>query len=89
MIYEYHLVTGEVQNIVTQRPLALEKLQQLVGGYIEQVWEGKPHDSRCLIVNEEGLLLGLPSNPSFPRLVGNIVVGRCVSTNDGEEFVGF
>lgn len=89
MIYKYHLTTGEVRDIDTHEPLSLERLQKLVGGYIERVWEGEPYHSNCLMVNEEGQLLGLPQNPSFPQFVGNIVVGKCIRGEDGDEFVGF
>ena len=50
---------------------SLEALQRLVGGYIEHV----PMCSDVgLLVNEEGRLKGLPSNPCFPGLVGDVVV---------------
>ena len=41
--------------------LSLEVLQALVGGYIEFV---SLRDGSALVVNEEGLLLGLEPNPT-------------------------
>lgn len=38
---------------------SLETLKQAVGGYIEVVALG---EGRCLVVNEDGLALGLPHN---------------------------
>lgn len=47
--------------------LTLQELQEAVGGYIQLVASVIP--SRSLIVNEEGILLGLPLNPTASRLV--------------------
>jgi Domain of unknown function (DUF3846) len=89
MTYNYHLQTGQTRDIVTEKPLSLKRLQQLVGGYIEMVWTGEPYKSNCLMVNEEGRLLGLPPNPHFPQLVGNVIEGNCTPGEDGYGFVGF
>lgn len=65
-------------------PNTLKALQEAVGGYIEVV-----EAAGCaLIVDEEGLLKGLPLNLSFEQkfqqynLFGNIVICGI----DGEEF---
>jgi hypothetical protein len=89
MTYKYYQFSGETRDIVTKRPLSLKRLQKLVGGHIEMVWVGEPYNSNCLMVNEEGLLLGLPRNPKFPQLVGNVVEGKQVPGKDGHDFVGF
>jgi hypothetical protein len=89
MTYKYHLHTGQTSNIVTTKPLSLKRQQKLVGGHIEMVWIGEPYNSNCLMVNEEGLLLDLPQNPTFPQLVGNVIEGKCVPGEDGYDFVGF
>jgi hypothetical protein len=89
MTYKYHLLSGETHEIVTKKPLSLKRLQKLVGGHIEMVWVGEPYNSNCLMVNEEGLLLGLPRNPKFPQLVGDVVEGKQVPGRDGHDFVGF
>ena len=53
---------------------SLKTLQDAVGGYIEVV---RPKDRYLpwllLIVNEEGLLTGLPTNLRFPQFVGPVV----------------
>lgn len=57
-----HLGDGE-------RPLTLEELQEAVGGYIELV----PLDHQGftqMVVNEEGLIRGLPVNAIATRLIG-------------------
>jgi len=46
--------------------LSLENMQKAVGGYIEIY--------RHFVVNEEGLLIGLPTNPFYRQFVGNVIV---------------
>lgn len=56
----------------------LEKLQGLVGGNIEVVCiipDGDPKKAKDLVINEEGRLLDLPSNP-FSSLVGKGSIWR-------------
>lgn len=89
MIYLLWKTDGTSEDIVTEKPLELAKMQELVGGYIEMVWRGQPYNSHCLMVNEEGLMQGLPVNPKFPQLVGNVIEGRMVPGEDGYDFVGF
>ena len=87
--YELHAANGAKIDICGDVRLTLEQLQGLVGGLIEFAdgeWHGCP--GRTLCVNEEGLLLGLPLNPHFPRLAGNVVVGVDVETPDDREFQG-
>ena len=50
--------------------ITLEKLQALVGGYVEFV---RLDDENILLVNEEGLIHRLPQNPHIPQLVGDVV----------------
>lgn len=54
----------------------LTALQNLVGGFIEIVEH--IHPGRVVIVNEDGLVLGLPPNPfKFKkRYVGDVVVAK-------------
>lgn len=40
------------------------------------------------MVNEEGLLLGLPRNLKFPQFVGNAIEGKVAPGKDGYDFVG-
>jgi hypothetical protein len=51
-------------------------IQEAIGGYVEVV--GHDENGNHILVNEDGLRLGLPKNPRFPWLVGNVVV----ATND-------
>lgn len=82
MIYAHIDTEGKRTPVVSDGPLGLERLQALVGGYIEMV--ALP-DGTELVINEEGRLHGLPRNPVYPFVVGPVVVGR--ATSDGE-FVG-
>lgn len=49
------------ETVVDDRAF-LDKLQQLVGGYIEIVWVLYNGKRTAMIVNEDGLSLGLPPN---------------------------
>lgn len=69
-------VIQEVEN-------SLKALQELVDGYIEPVWLP---GGICMIVNEEGKLLGL--EPNFP-LERDLIVGAAVFVGvDGDQFCG-
>jgi len=46
--------------------------QSLVEGLVEII----PMKNDLILVNEEGILLDLPSNPFFPNLNGNILVAN-------------
>ena len=68
--------TREIEN-------SLKTLQDLVGGYIEPV---RLPGGICMIVNEEGKLLGL--KPNF-RLEHDLIVGTVVFVaTSGEDFCG-
>lgn len=59
---------GDVTEVQLLPNSLLRQLQQLVGGYIETVRvTGSPE--LTLVVNEEGLLLGLPQN-CYAELIG-------------------
>jgi len=61
--------------------LSLEQMQAIVGGYIEAVaLPGGKH----LIVNEEGLLHGLPTNLTASNIAGRPLVGRAILTDELE-----
>ena len=53
----------------------LDELQKIVGGYIETI--NLPGGS-LMVVNEEGLLDGLPSNRLASRLAYQPIVGNAV-----------
>lgn len=62
---------------------SLQSLQDLVGGYIEPV---RLPGGICMIVNEEGKLMGL--KPNF-RLEHDLIVGTVVFVaTSGEDFCG-
>jgi hypothetical protein len=54
---------------------SLKKMQELVGGYIEIV---VGNEDRILIVNEEGLLNGLPHNENASLVYGYPLVGNVI-----------
>ena len=63
----------------------LEALQAAVGGYIETV-RLRVGDA-VMIVNEEGLLLGLPYNTLASGFAGRAIVGTAIIVGvNGEEF---
>lgn len=77
---------------------SLEELQELVGGLIEVVRVPKFNGDRSImLVNEDGLRLGLPRNEAATKLyaethtgmaliVGDVVICQSVPTDDGDEF---
>ncbi len=58
-------------EIRAKRP-SLEEAQAIVGGLIEIVIDD---GEKQLIVNEEGLLLGLPFNETASGMTGRYIVG--------------
>ena len=79
------------------RPL-YKSVGKAVGGYIEHVRAALLPEPYCMIVNEEGLLIGLPMNLvgslmyGTPRhgapIVGNIVLMKDGYTEEGPDIVG-
>lgn len=67
------MIDATSEEIEIPKKGSLEYLQKLVDGYIE-VYH---HKGRDLVINEEGLLIGLPLNPwAFSQgleLVGNVI----------------
>jgi len=77
-LYKTPTDTGFHEIIIDNK---LETLQELVGGYIETVT--MTLDS-CIIVNEEGRILGLPHNCNY---LGIDVCGPMLIVGvDGDEF---
>jgi hypothetical protein len=89
MIYILWKADGTGEDIVSDKPLELEQMQKLVGGYIEMVWRGEPYKSHCFMVNEDGRSMGLPVNAKFPELVGNVLEGQMIIEDEEYQFVGF
>ena len=74
---------GSIEISVTDGKL--KTYQSIVGGYIEHVPSIYPIG---MIVNEEGVLLGLPANPFFPKFLGNIILIK-EPEGGGDEFRSF
>lgn len=53
---------------------SLKQMQELVGGYVEFVYLNE----KVLIVNEEGLLFGLPRNNQATEIAGHPIVGDAI-----------
>jgi hypothetical protein len=89
MRYVVARMDGSVDVVERTAPLALKELQEMVGGDIEAVSisgvkmtrNGRRVDA---MVNKEGRLMGLPENPFFAGLRGNVVLGK----PEDSEFVG-
>ena len=75
-------VDGTIEIQVTDG--SLRAFQEIVGGYIEHVSAA----DFGLIVNEEGLIRGLPLNPFFPELCGNVILVK-EPEDGGDEFRSF
>lgn len=75
-------VDGTIEIQVTDG--SLRAFQEIVGGYIEHVSAA----DFGLIVNEEGLIRGLPLNPFFPELCGNVILVK-EPEDSGDEFRSF
>lgn len=56
-------VNGEMKRV---SKMTLKEMQTWVGGYIEI--------SGNVICNEDGKMLNLPTNKSYPLYVGNIII---------------
>jgi|TARA_S200002703_G_scaffold75701_1_gene65313 hypothetical protein len=65
-----------IKTFEHQKP-TLEEVQEIVGGYVEMVHS--PSNSEIqILVNEEGLLTGLPFNKEATELCGTGIVGNAV-----------
>lgn len=72
----YHTDGNQEQRFLNKQKL-LSELQEIVGGYIERI-PLPMMQGYCLIVNEEGLIYGLPLNPYHLRLQTPPFVGDAV-----------
>lgn len=61
----------------------LGELQAIVGGYIERM-PLPLMKGHCLIVNEEGLIYGLPLNPYYTKLNSQPFVGNAVLMKESD-----
>lgn len=62
----------------------LEQLQVYVGGYIEVIRiPTEIHPDYVMIVNEEGLIVGLEHNPVATQIAGQFIVGPAITLPGG------
>ena len=59
----------------------LERMQKLVGGYIEFVY---PPNGKILVCNEEGLFSNLPVNEQIQKIYGITLVGDVIEATREE-----
>ena len=65
-----------IQVFEDRRP-SLEEAQGLVGGLVEMV-RSPTHQDWQILVNEEGLLEGLPFNEEATKICGTGIVGPAI-----------
>lgn len=77
--------TGEVVSLPSNTgPMGLAAMQAAVGGCIEAV-HGTDLRDKLVYVNEDGILMGLPPNPSASELLGRHIVGDVLVLDGWEE----
>lgn len=76
MIEILHLDGGRE---AVEGPLSLHDMQQVVGGRIQLVYLP---DNRHIVVNEEGLIHGLPTNLNASNIAGRMLVGTAILTDE-------
>jgi hypothetical protein len=78
------MVDGTIKEVAPRKgeSFELDEMQAFVGGLIEPVYL---EDGTTMLVNEEGLLMGLPMNALASALVGFPLVGPALIC-DGKEF---
>ena len=64
---------GTIEEVAIDKDNSLKQMQDAVGGYIELV---RLTDDDVMIVNEEGLIFGLPVNEHASKLAGQTIVGN-------------
>lgn len=78
----YHTDGSQEQRSLDKSKL-LSELQSIVGGYIERI-HLPLMKGYCLIVNEEGLIYGLPVNPYHVPLQSQPFVGDAVLMKESD-----
>ena len=81
--------TDEI-SVVELEEDTLKAMQRAVGGFIEHVRPRGLPNPYCMIVNEEGLLRGMPINNAASLLYGGItpIVGDVLILQDGRNEYG-
>jgi len=72
-----------ITKIITTRSPSLKEAQNAVGGLVQMltVQDGQ------LLVNEEGLILRLPSNPTASQMAGQPIVGNALLLKGDAQWV--
>ena len=63
-----------ITKIITASRPSLEEAQEAGGGFIEMI----PVEHGQLLVNEEGLIMSLPLNPTASQIAGRPIVGNAL-----------
>lgn len=89
--------TGEISRVKLTTPL-YRSVQKEIGGYMEIVKPKRLNEPFCMIVDEEGLIKGLPPNQIGSYLhetdkhghpiVGDILIMKIGITDKGPDIVG-
>ncbi len=64
---------GTIEEVAIDKDNSLKQMQDAVGGYIELV---RLTDDDIMVVNEEGLVFGLPINEHASKIAGQTIVGN-------------
>ncbi len=64
---------GTIEEVAVDKDNSLKQMQDAVGGYIELV---RLTDDDIMVVNEEGLVFGLPINEHASKIAGQTIVGN-------------
>lgn len=72
----FFMLSTNIKKVTDKKEeISLESAQEIVGGYVERV---RCPDGSILLVNEEGLLYGLPVNEEASAIAGQMIVGNVI-----------
>jgi len=72
----FFMLSTTIKKVTDKKEeISLESAQNAVGGYVERV---VCPDGSILLVNEEGLLHGLPVNKEASAIAGQTIVGNVI-----------
>jgi len=82
-LMRYLYINAAKLELRDEAKLSLARMQELVGGYLEEIWSTPISFTRprlTVLDNEEGLLKNLPPNVRFPKVYshGNVLRGPVV-----------
>jgi hypothetical protein len=78
---EWIKTDGTIEEVAINKDNSLKQKQELVGGYIELIYLA---DNKVMIVNEEGLIHGLPFNTKATKIAKKYIVGNALLCNRNE-----